>query len=87
MQVIAEIKRDMERDIPMDRVICGDVGFGKTEVALRAAFKAAMDNRQVAFLALTTILVEQHWKTFTARQEKYPLRVASLSRFRTSKEL
>jgi transcription-repair coupling factor (superfamily II helicase) len=86
LQVTEEIKQDMERNIPMDRVVCGDVGFGKTEVALRAAFKAAAEGKQVALLAPTTILVQQHYETFTNRMEKYPILINSLSRFRTAKE-
>jgi len=78
-----EIKRDMESDKPMDRLICGDVGYGKTEVALRAAFKAVADNKQVALLVPTTILAEQHYATFTARMKKYPVRIEMLSRFRS----
>jgi transcription-repair coupling factor (superfamily II helicase) len=78
-----EIKRDMESDKPMDRLVCGDVGYGKTEVALRAAFKAVTDNKQVAILVPTTILAEQHYATFTARMKKYPVRIEMLSRFRS----
>ncbi len=78
-----EIKRDMESDKPMDRLICGDVGYGKTEVALRAAFKAVADNKQVALLVPTTILAEQHYAAFTARMKKYPVRIEMLSRFRS----
>lgn len=78
-----EIKRDMESPKPMDRLICGDVGYGKTEVALRAAFKAVMDNRQVAILVPTTILAEQHYATFKERLESYPVNVEMLSRFRS----
>ncbi len=82
----ADVKRDMESRHPMDRLICGDVGYGKTEIAVRAAFKAAQDGRQVAVLAPTTILVEQHLHTFQQRLAGYPLRVEALSRFRTAKE-
>ncbi len=78
-----EIKRDMESDKPMDRLICGDVGYGKTEVALRAAFKAVADNKQVALLVPTTILAEQHYAAFKARMKKYPVRIEMLSRFRS----
>lgn len=81
-----EIKRDMESAKPMDRLICGDVGYGKTEVALRAAFKAVMDNKQVALLVPTTILAEQHYATFTARMKNYPVNVEMLSRFRSDAE-
>lgn len=82
----ADVKRDMESRHPMDRLVCGDVGYGKTEIAVRAAFKAAQDGRQVAVLAPTTILVEQHLKTFRERLAGYPIRVEALSRFRTAKE-
>lgn len=77
------VKRDMESTRPMDRLICGDVGYGKTEIAIRAAFKAVQDGRQVAVLAPTTVLVEQHRHTFAARLADYPVRVGVLSRFRT----
>ncbi len=83
---IAEIKKDMESSRPMDRLLCGDVGYGKTEVALRAAFKAVMDSKQVAILAPTTVLVMQHFNTFCERMKKYPIRVAEISRFKTKKE-
>jgi transcription-repair coupling factor (superfamily II helicase) len=85
-QAIADIKRDMESRRPMDRLICGDVGYGKTEIAIRAAFKAVQDGRQVAVLAPTTILAEQHLHTFRDRLAGYPVRVESISRFRTAKE-
>jgi transcription-repair coupling factor (superfamily II helicase) len=81
-----EVKHDMESPRPMDRLICGDVGFGKTEVALRAAFKAVQDGKQVAVLAPTTILVEQHRRTFEERLADFPVRVEALSRFRTPNE-
>jgi transcription-repair coupling factor (superfamily II helicase) len=81
-----EVKRDMESPKPMDRLLCGDVGYGKTEVALRAAFKAVMDNKQVAILVPTTILAEQHYNTFSTRMKKYPVRVEMLSRFKTKTE-
>ncbi|MBI5124313.1 MAG: transcription-repair coupling factor [Candidatus Omnitrophica bacterium] len=81
-----ELKRDMESTKPMDRLLCGDVGYGKTEVALRAAFKAVMDNKQVAVLVPTTILAEQHYNTFSTRIKKYPVRVEMLSRFKTAQE-
>ena len=79
-------KRDMEDPVPMDRLVCGDVGFGKTEIAVRAAFKAAQDGKQVAVLVPTTILAEQHQKSFAKRLERFPVRVESISRFRTRKE-
>ena len=84
-QIIAieEIKKDMESDKPMDRLICGDVGYGKTEVAVRAAFKAVMDGKQVAFLVPTTILAEQHYKNLTKRFSDFPVKVEMVSRFRT----
>ena len=83
---LAEIKADMESDRPMDRLLCGDVGFGKTEVALRAAFKAVMSGRQVALLAPTTVLVQQHFMVFTQRLQQYPITIEVLSRFRTEDE-
>ncbi|MDT2596452.1 transcription-repair coupling factor [Enterococcus dongliensis] len=82
----AEIKHDMERARPMDRLLVGDVGFGKTEVALRAAFKAVKENKQVAFLVPTTILAQQHLETMTERFENFPVNIAMLSRFRTKKQ-
>ncbi|TVR65461.1 MAG: transcription-repair coupling factor [Gemmatimonadales bacterium] len=85
-RVTKEVKRDMEKSQPMDRLICGDVGFGKTEVAVRAAFKAVQDGKQVAVLAPTTILVEQHRRTFEERLADFPVKVAGLSRFRSRKE-
>ncbi|TAH45560.1 MAG: DEAD/DEAH box helicase, partial [Treponema sp.] len=81
LTVIAEIKADMEKPVPMDRLVCGDVGYGKTEVSMRAAFKAVMGGKQVAFLAPTTILAEQHFDTLTERFSKFPVRIAQLSRF------
>jgi transcription-repair coupling factor (superfamily II helicase) len=86
MRAIDETKADMERRRPMDRLICGDVGFGKTEVALRAAFKAAQAGRQVVILAPTTVLVQQHLNTFRGRLAGYPLVIEMLSRFRTRQE-
>ena len=83
---IAEMKSDMEAKKPMDRLICGDVGYGKTEVAIRAAFKAVMDGMQVAVLCPTTVLAEQHWNTFRERMAGYPIKVEMLSRFRTPAE-
>ncbi len=81
-----EVKSDMESSKPMDRLLCGDVGYGKTEVALRAAFKTVMDNKQVAILVPTTILAEQHYNTFATRMAKYPVNIEMLSRFRTGEE-
>lgn len=83
LRVISEVKDDMERANPMDRLICGDVGYGKTEVALRAAFKAVMDGKQVAMLVPTTILAQQHYTTFRDRLAPFPVTVEMLSRFRT----
>jgi transcription-repair coupling factor (superfamily II helicase) len=83
---IAETKADLERPKPMDRLICGDVGFGKTEVAIRAAFKAVMDGKQVAILVPTTVLAQQHFNNFRERMADYPVRVELLSRFRTKRE-
>ena len=86
LQATEEIKRDMERPQPMDRLLCGDVGYGKTEVALRAAFKAVMDGKQVAILAPTTILAQQHYNTLMRRFEGFPVEADVLSRFSTPKE-
>lgn len=86
LRCIEEIKSDMERPIPMDRLLCGDVGFGKTEVALRAMFKCVMDSKQAAMLAPTTILAYQHYNTIKARFQDYPVRIELLSRFRTPKQ-
>jgi transcription-repair coupling factor (superfamily II helicase) len=83
---IADLKRDMERPIPMDRLLCGDVGYGKTEVAMRAAFKAMMDGKQVAILAPTTVLVFQHYETLKRRFAAFPTDIQMLSRFRTAAE-
>ncbi len=83
---IEAVKKDMESTKIMDRLICGDVGFGKTEVAIRAAFKAVQDSKQVAFLVPTTILAEQHYNTFTERMKNFPVKVEMLSRFRTPAE-
>jgi len=85
-RAIEEVKADMERPRPMDRLVCGDVGYGKTEVALRAAFKAVLDGRQVAVLVPTTVLALQHFNTFKERLKPYPVRVELLSRFRSEKE-
>lgn len=81
-----EVKKDMESPSPMDRLICGDVGFGKTEIAVRAAFKAVMNNKQIAILVPTTILAQQHYNTFRDRLDKYSVKVESLSRFKSRKE-
>ena len=81
LAALAEIKADMESDRPMDRLLCGDVGFGKTELALRAAFKAAMSGKQVALLAPTTVLAQQHFHVFTQRLDKFPVTIEMLSRF------
>jgi transcription-repair coupling factor (superfamily II helicase) len=83
---IAEVKADMEAGTVMDRLLCGDVGYGKTEVAMRAAFKAVMDGKQVAFLAPTTVLAHQHWRTMQARFAAFPITVELMSRFRTAAE-
>lgn len=85
-EAIKAVKQDMETKQPMDRLVCGDVGFGKTEVAVRAAFKAVMDHKQVGVLVPTTILAEQHAKTFIKRMKNFPVRVEVLSRFRTKAE-
>nr|WP_204619240.1 transcription-repair coupling factor [Desulforadius tongensis] len=86
LKAIAEVKKDMEKPRPMDRLLCGDVGYGKTEVALRAAFKAVSDGKQVAVLVPTTILAQQHYNTFRERFAHYPVTIEMLSRFRTLKE-
>jgi transcription-repair coupling factor (superfamily II helicase) len=86
LRAIQESKTDMERPKPMDRLICGDVGFGKTEVAIRAAFKCVMDGRQAAVLVPTTVLAQQHFNTFRERMADYPVRIELLSRFRTRRE-
>ncbi len=83
LKCISDIKRDMESTIPMDRLLCGDVGFGKTEVALRAVFKAVMENKQAAFLVPTTILAQQHYSNMIERFKNYPIKIEMLSRFRT----
>ncbi|NCF57738.1 MAG: DEAD/DEAH box helicase [Bacteroidetes bacterium] len=83
----ADIKSDMENPIPMDRLICGDVGFGKTELAVRAAFKAVTDGKQVAILVPTTLLAFQHYNTFTKRLAQFPVRVEYLNRTRSSKDV
>lgn len=86
VKALSEVKSDMESPKPMDRLLCGDVGYGKTEVALRAAFKALMDDKQVAILVPTTILAEQHFNTFSERMKDFPVAVEMLSRFRTQEE-
>ena len=86
LKAIAEIKEDMEKEKPMDRLLCGDVGFGKTEVAIRAAYKAAMDGKQVAVLVPTTVLAQQHFQTFNARFMDFVPKVDVICRFRTAKE-
>ena len=83
---IYEVKRDMEKSNPMDRIVCGDVGYGKTEIAVRAAFKAVQDGKQVAILVPTTLLVQQHFNTFSNRYSGFPVRLAALSRFNTPSE-
>ena len=87
LRAIREIKGDMEKEYPMDRLLCGDVGYGKTEVAIRAAFKAVLDGKQVGVLVPTTILAQQHYENFKERFTGYPIRIAVLSRFRTRKEV
>ncbi|MDR3349776.1 MAG: transcription-repair coupling factor [Acidaminococcales bacterium] len=86
LRAIEEIKRDMERPYPMDRILCGDVGYGKTEVALRAAFKAVMDSKQVAVLVPTTVLAQQHLLTFSERMRPFGINIEMISRFRSPKE-
>ena len=86
LQAIREIKSDMEKPMPMDRLLCGDVGYGKTEVAIRAAFKAVTDGKQVAVLVPTTVLAQQHFMTFTQRMESFGVNVELISRFRTPRE-
>ncbi|MFF0248309.1 transcription-repair coupling factor [Streptosporangium sandarakinum] len=87
LEAIEEVKRDMERGVPMDRLICGDVGYGKTEIAVRAAFKAVQDGKQVAVLVPTTLLVQQHLSTFAERFSGFPLNVRPMSRFQTDAEI
>ncbi|MFF4651256.1 transcription-repair coupling factor [Streptomyces sp. NPDC001380] len=86
LTTIAEVKGDMEKSVPMDRLICGDVGYGKTEIAVRAAFKAVQDGKQVAVLVPTTLLVQQHFSTFSERYANFPVSVRALSRFQTDTE-
>ncbi len=85
LRCIEEVKKDMEKPKPMDRLLCGDVGYGKTEVAMRAAFKAAMDGKQVAYLAPTTVLAEQQYQEFKERMKDFPVRIEILNRFKTKK--
>ena len=85
LRCIEEVKKDMESTKPMDRLLCGDVGYGKTEVALRAAFKAVMDGKQVAYLAPTTVLAEQQYNEFKERMKDYPIKIGILNRFKTKK--
>src|SRR4029453_6957346 len=86
LRAIEDVKADMERPIPMDRLVCGDVGYGKTEVAVRAAFKAVQDGKQVMVLVPTTLLASQHGQTFRERFANYPVRVEVLSRFLSARE-
>ena len=86
LAAIDEVKQDMEQPIPMDRLICGDVGYGKTEIAVRAAFKAVQDGKQVAVLVPTTLLAQQHYNTFSERMTQFPVEIRQLSRFQTPKE-
>ena len=87
LAAIADVKRDMEKPRPMDRLLCGDVGYGKTEVAVRAAFKAVSSGKQVAVLVPTTILAQQHHRTFSERFEDYPVKVTVMSRFQSQQEV
>ena len=87
LKTTREVKQDMERDLPMDRLVCGDVGFGKTEIAVRAAFKAVCDNKQVAILVPTTVLALQHYKTFSDRLKDFPCKVDYLNRSRSAKDV
>ena len=86
LRCIEDVKKDMENEKPMDRLLCGDVGYGKTEVAIRAAFKAVMDHKQVVYLAPTTVLAKQQYETFKKRMENFPVKVDLLNRFRTTKD-
>ena len=86
LRCIEEVKKDMEKEKPMDRLLCGDVGYGKTEVAIRAAFKAVMDQKQVAYLVPTTVLADQQYQSFKERIREFPIMVAVLNRFKTAKE-
>ena len=84
LSAIEEVKADMEKSVPMDRLICGDVGYGKTEIAVRAAFKAVQDGKQVAVLVPTTLLAQQHYNTFSERMSQFPVQIRQLSRFQTA---
>src|SRR5439155_19764764 len=86
LSALHEIKRDLESPQPMDRLLCGDVGYGKTELAMRAAFKVVQDGKQVAVLAPTTVLAFQHFNTFRKRLAAFPVRIEMVSRFRTATE-
>ncbi|MBI4296537.1 MAG: transcription-repair coupling factor [Chloroflexi bacterium] len=86
LEVVKEVKQDMEKPKPMDRLVCGDVGYGKTEIAIRAAFKAVLDNKQVAVLVPTTVLAQQHFTTFSQRLAAFPVKIEVLSRFRSTRE-
>ena len=86
LKATVDVKKDMESQSPMDRLICGDVGFGKTEIAIRAAFKAVADNKQVAVLVPTTVLVFQHYKTFSERLKNFPCNIDYLNRFKSTKK-
>jgi transcription-repair coupling factor (superfamily II helicase) len=86
LSAIEEVKQDMEKPVPMDRLICGDVGYGKTEIAVRAAFKAVQDGKQVAILVPTTLLAQQHFNTFSERMNQFPVQIRQLSRFQTPRE-
>src|SRR3712207_1634679 len=86
LTTVDEVKEDMQREMPMDRLVCGDVGYGKTEIAVRAAFKAIQDGKQVAVLVPTTLLVQQHHSTFAERMSGFPVVLKGLSRFQTDKE-
>ncbi len=86
LRCIEEVKKDMEKEKPMDRLLCGDVGYGKTEVAIRAAFKAVMDHKQVVYLAPTTVLAKQQYETFRERMKDFPIKVDLINRFRTTKD-
>src|SRR6202021_3559695 len=86
LPAVDEVKSDMEKAVPMDRLICGDVGYGKTEIAVRAAFKAVQDGKQVAILVPTTILAQQHFNTFSERYAPFPVVVKPMSRFQTASE-
>ena len=85
LRCIEEVKKDMEAQRPMDRLLCGDVGYGKTEVAIRAAFKAVMDHKQVAYLVPTTVLAQQQYEEFRDRMKDFPIKVEILNRFKSKK--